>query len=175
MGDNHGHSVEHYVRIWKILVGLLVLSVVGPFVGDAIREAGYVQPALLVTLSTAFGIAFYKAYLVAKHFMHLDIEKPIVWYFLTTCLAFMVLFFAGVATDVMNHSGHNWVNNAAKAEVARGLAAGDGHHGGGHHGGDAGHGADNGHHGADDGHGADHAHDADGGHGPEHKEADDHH
>jgi caa(3)-type oxidase subunit IV len=170
MGDNNGHSAEHYVHIWKILVGLLVASVVGPFIGDAIREAGYVTPALVVTLTTAFGIAFYKAFLVAKHFMHLDVEKPIVWYFLTTCLAFMVLFFAAVAPDVMNHTGSNWVNKAAKAEVARGLAAGDGHHGGGHHGGDAGHGADGHEAGHDAGHGHDDGHGA-AGHDAEHKEA----
>jgi caa(3)-type oxidase subunit IV len=155
MSDNHGHGVEHYVRIWKILVVLLVCSVIGPFIGDWIREGGNETLAVVVTLITAFGIAFYKAYLVAKNFMHLNIEKPIVWYFLTTALAFMVLFFAGVSADVMNHTGSNWVNKAAKAEVARGLAAGSGHHGAAGH--DEGHGAEG--HGAE-GHGADGHHDA---------------
>ena len=163
-----GHSVHHYVKIWAILCCLLVVSVIGPLVGDVIRESNATL-ALWVTLITAFGIAFYKAYLVAKHFMHLDVEKPIVWYFLITALAFMVLFFAGVAPDVMNHEGSNWVNHAAKAEVARGMAAGSGHHGddhgahGGEHGADA-HGTDDGHgHGKDDAHGKDdgHGHGAD--------------
>ena len=49
----------------------------------------------IFVLVTAFGIAFVKAYLVAAKFMHLDVEKPFVWYLLTTCLVFMVLFFMG--------------------------------------------------------------------------------
>ena len=32
----------------------------------------------VVMLITAFGVALVKAYLVAKNFMHLDVEKPIV-------------------------------------------------------------------------------------------------
>jgi caa(3)-type oxidase subunit IV len=133
-----GHSVQHYVKIWALLCGLLVISVIGPFVGEA-------TGLYVITLVTAFGIAFYKAYLVAKNFMHLDVEKPIVWYFLATAIAFMVLFFAGVAPDVMNHDGSNWTHKSAKAEVARGLAAGSGHGGdhdnapGAEHGTDAGH------------------------------------
>ena len=54
-------------RIGQILLGLLIVSVVGPMAG--IRA---------LTLVTAFGIALVKAYMVAKNFMHLDVEKPIV-------------------------------------------------------------------------------------------------
>ena len=59
-----GHH-RNYVKIWAILLGLLIISVLGPMLG--IR---------LVTIITAFGIALVKAYLVAKNFMHLDVEKP---------------------------------------------------------------------------------------------------
>jgi hypothetical protein len=37
-----------------------------------------------------------------------------------TCLVFIVILFAGVAPDVMRHSGLNWENNAAKQAVESG-------------------------------------------------------
>ncbi|MBK8995656.1 MAG: cytochrome C oxidase subunit IV family protein [Myxococcales bacterium] len=112
-----GHHAEHhgdmfYVQIWAILVVLLVVSVVGPMLGHPI-----------LTLITAFGIALVKAYMVAKNFMHLAIERRYVVYMLVTMVAFMVLLFAGVAPDVMKHKGHNWKNEAAEQEVKRALEA----------------------------------------------------
>jgi caa(3)-type oxidase subunit IV len=76
---------------------LLVVSVAGP--SSAIP---------LITLITAFGIAVVKAYLVAKNFMHLNVQPRYVVYILGTTLVFMLLFFAGTAPDVMKHSGDNW-------------------------------------------------------------------
>ena len=97
----HAHAAEHahpnYVKIWAILVVLLGVSVAGPLIGIKI-----------VTLITAFGIAMVKAYLVAKNFMHLDVQPRYVVYILGTTLVFMLLFFAGAAPDVMKHSGDNW-------------------------------------------------------------------
>jgi caa(3)-type oxidase subunit IV len=113
---------RNYVKIWAILVALLVVSVLGPTLGIKI-----------VTLITAFGIALVKAYLVAKNFMHLDVEKRIVWYILATCLVFMVLFFAAVSPDVMKHEGTRWSNEAAAAAVESGLAEHGAEHGGEHH------------------------------------------
>ena len=91
------HAHTNYVKIWATLCVLLVVSIVGPLLG--IR---------LVTLITAFGIAFVKAFLVAKHFMHLDIEKRWVTYILVAMIAFMVVMFGGFAPDVMRHSGQRW-------------------------------------------------------------------
>ena len=133
----HAHGQSHYVKIWALLLVLLAISVIGPFLGPKISEltGGAVQ-AWVVTLVTAFGIALYKAYLVAANFMHLNIEKKYVNYMLLTMIAFMLLFFAGVAPDVMKHKGQHWENVAAEAEVQRGLQeneeAGQGH--GEHHG-----------------------------------------
>ncbi len=95
-GAAHGHH-RNYVKIWAILVGLLVVSVVGPMTGIRV-----------VMLITAFGIALVKAYMVAKNFMHLDVEKPIVHWALAIALAFMVMLFAGLSPDVMKHEGTNW-------------------------------------------------------------------
>jgi caa(3)-type oxidase subunit IV len=106
----------NYVKIWGILVVLLVVSVLGPML--EIR---------IITLIAAFGIALVKAYLVAKYFMHLDVEKPIVHFFLATALIFMVLLFAGVAPDVMNHEGRNWVNDSAE-NTYQSTDAGHGEH-----------------------------------------------
>ena len=88
---------RNYVKIWAILLALLVVSVAGPLVG--IR---------LLTLITAFGVALVKAYMVAKNFMHLDVEKRIVHWALLVALVFMVLLYAGVSPDVMQHQGQNW-------------------------------------------------------------------
>jgi caa(3)-type oxidase subunit IV len=91
------HSSQHYLKIWGILVVLLVVSVIGPM---------FEVQAL--TLITAFGIAVVKAYLVAKEFMHLGEAPKFITYLMATCLVFMLLFFAGVAPDVMKDDGDNW-------------------------------------------------------------------
>lgn len=96
--SDHAHAHHrNYVKIWAILLGLLVISVVGPMTGIRV-----------VMLITAFGVALVKAYMVAKNFMHLDIEKPIVHWVLAVALALMVLMFAGLAPDVMRDKGAHW-------------------------------------------------------------------
>jgi caa(3)-type oxidase subunit IV len=121
-GETHGSHGSHgghrnYVKIWAILLGLLVVSVTGPMLG-----------IYLVTVITAFGIALVKAYMVAKNFMHLDIEKPLVHWMLVAALALMVLLWAGVAPDVQKHEGQHW----KKPPVATAPAPAHGAHGGGH-------------------------------------------
>ena len=117
-GAEHAHAHANPVKVWAILCVLLVVSVVGPMA--EIR---------IVTLITAFGIAGVKAYLVAKHFLHLGAERRYIAYALAVSVAFMVLLFAGVAPDVMEHHGRNWKNVAAAKEVERALheAASDEH------------------------------------------------
>jgi caa(3)-type oxidase subunit IV len=100
--SEHAHAAPHahhtnYVKIWAILCGLLVVSVVGPML--EIR---------VVTLITAFGIAIVKAAMVANYFMHLNIEKRWVTWILVVMLAFMLVFFGGVAPDVLEHEGQQW-------------------------------------------------------------------
>ena len=125
-GDGHGHHEDHskhYIKIWGILLVLLVASVIGPFIG----EATHMQ---IITLLTAFGIAFVKAYLVIKHFMHLTVEKKYIGFLMLTMLAFMLVFVGGVSPGVMKHAGQRWTNDAAAAVVEKGLEeekAGGGH------------------------------------------------
>jgi len=92
------HEHPNYLKIWGILLVLLVISITGPFLGIKV-----------VTLITAFGVAIVKAYMVAKNFMHLDIERQYVIYLLVTMLVFVLLFFAGTSPDVMKWEGDNWV------------------------------------------------------------------
>lgn len=99
---DHGHSTKYYVKIWAVLMVLLFVSVAGPMLGNKI-----------ITLITAFGIAFVKATMVAAYFMHLNIEKKYISYILLTMLVAMGLFFIAVAPDVMNADGRNWTNQAS--------------------------------------------------------------
>ncbi len=107
-GDSH--SPAHYKKIYAALLVLLCISVAGPFL-----EIQW------VTLVTAFGIACVKAYLVAKHFMHVDVPPKFVMMFVGAALTIMFLFFFAIAPDVMSHDGANWENVAAKQETARAL------------------------------------------------------
>jgi caa(3)-type oxidase subunit IV len=108
--------VQHpnYVKIWAILVVLLLVSVLGSM--SHVRE---------VVLIAAFGVAVVKAYLVAKNFMHVNVEKRWVPYLLIMCLLFIAILFAGVAPDVMRHSGLHWTKNPAdrSAPSTAGAAA----------------------------------------------------
>ncbi len=132
--EEHDHGQAHYVKIWAVLLVLLVISILGPIVAPHI-EVGFMK-AWMWTIIFAFGIAVVKAYLVAANFMHLNVEKKYISYMLATMLMFMLLFFAGVAPDVMKHDGQNWENVSAKAEIERALTeqgeAGHAEHGAGH-------------------------------------------
>ena len=117
MSEEHTHH-GNYVKIWAILVVLLAVSVAGPMLEIQV-----------VTLMTAFGIAFVKAYLVIVNFMHIGAAKRFVPYLFVTSLLFMLLFFAGVAPDVMKPSGSNWVKPAWLETAAQSAEEGDhGHH-----------------------------------------------
>lgn len=104
--EQHHHGPLFYVKIWAILLGLLIISVVGPEFG-----------IMWLTLVTAFGIAIVKAIMVAKHFMHLNTERRFVSYMLLAMVIFSFLFFAGVAADVMKTSGERWHNVAAEKHI----------------------------------------------------------
>ena len=114
MSEEHHEHHEHppYVKIWAILLALLVVSVLGPELG--IRW---------VTLLTAFGIAIVKAYMVAKNFMHVNIEPKFITYLLLTGVLFMFLFFAGTAPDVMKAEGTNWEKASWMAEASAAAEA----------------------------------------------------
>ncbi len=125
--EGSGFFGNHYVRIYLLLLGLLVVSILGPVVGGTIdRQVEIfglqIGLGLALTLVTAFGIAVWKASLVIKHFMHLSIERPIAKIFLAASVLLLALFWGGVAPDIQLHEGRMWENLDAKAAVARGIS-----------------------------------------------------
>lgn len=117
--EEHGHGTGHYFKIYVTLLVLFIISVIGP-------EVGEFTGLRWITLVTAFGIAIWKARLVVNEFMHLNVEKRIMKWLLTTSLILMVLMVAGISPDVLNHRGNNWENLAAQAAVERGLGGYEG-------------------------------------------------
>lgn len=115
--DSHAHPAG-YVKIWALLLALLVVSVAGPML-----------EVKIITLITAFGIAIVKAYLVAKHFMHINLEQRFITYTMLTVLVFVLLFFAATSPDVMKDDGTNWEKPSWKLPAAAAPAA---EHGGAH-------------------------------------------
>jgi caa(3)-type oxidase subunit IV len=104
MSEDHEHSHTDYWKIYKWLVVLFLISVAGPWLAPGIK---------VIVLLTAFGIALVKAMLVVSNFMHLNVEKKFVWFLFLACLFILLVFFAGVAPDVLNKSGNNWVSDSA--------------------------------------------------------------
>ena len=104
---SEAHAHPNYVKVYWTLLALLCVSVVGPMFGIK-----------AVTLITAFGVAAYKAYLVAKNFMHINIERPFISYLVLTMVVFIFLFFAGSAPDVMKAEGTRWVKPSWVAGTA---------------------------------------------------------
>jgi caa(3)-type oxidase subunit IV len=121
-GGHGAHPVHrNYLKIWGILVLLLGVSVAGPF--------AHVRT---ITLVTAFGVALVKAYMVAKNFMHLDVEKRIIHWLLAVVLMLMVLLFSGLSPDVMKDKGRNWQKDAGfhpRLYIGPDSAAGEHGHG----------------------------------------------
>lgn len=111
MSEEHEHSHPDYWKIYKWLVVLFLISVAGPALFPEIKT---------IVLLTAFGIAVVKALMVVSNFMHLNIEKHLIWYLFLACLILLLVFFAGVAPDVLNKSGNNWVADSAMAATHHG-------------------------------------------------------
>ena len=102
MSEEHAeHHGPSYFKTYVTLMVLMFVSLIGAWIG---KEVGI----LAITLVSAFGIALIKAYLVASRFMHLNIEKRYIVYMLTTCLAFMFLFYSAIAPDIQRNTGTNW-------------------------------------------------------------------
>ena len=112
--DAHGH-VAHpsYFKIWAILTALLVVSVTGTLLHLPIPTN--------ITVTVAFTVAVIKAYMVARYFMHINIEKKYVAYLVGAMLMLMFLMVGAVSPDVLKHEGANWKNKAAADWVEKGL------------------------------------------------------
>lgn len=130
-----GHNHPSYLKIYFTLVILFIISVLGPELAEILGLEGVSRVVLV--LSTAFGIAIWKAYLVCAYFMHLKVEKIYAPYILLACLSLLFVFFFGTATDAMFANGHNWVKEYSEEDAAAEVIARDSH--GEHHEDDHGH------------------------------------
>ena len=111
----HGaHAHPSYVKVWAILTVLLIISVSGTLLGLNIPT--------VVTVGVAFTVALIKAYMIAKYFMHINIEKKYVMYLVGSMVVLMLLLVGAVSPDVMHHDGANWHNQAAADTVKKGMA-----------------------------------------------------
>lgn len=97
--NSESHSVEHYFKIWAVVLALFVISVTVAQISDN-------RPLVLMT---AFGIAIVQAFLVASYFMHLNEEHSYVLYLLLSMVLVLMTFYVGSIEDVGHTLGLNWV------------------------------------------------------------------
>ena len=109
MSDNTEHAHIDYWKIYKWLLLLFAISVLGPALFPSIK---------FIVLLTAFGIAIIKALLVAGNFMHLNVERKYIWHLFLICLVFLLVLFAGTASDILNKHGNNWVRQGFRGVAA---------------------------------------------------------
>ena len=86
MSNDMNHHIQVYKKVFIMLLILTVLTV----------AASYVEFGGIAWLAIGVGlaIAFFKGYLVAANFMHLNNEKStIYWTLIMTVVFFIVLFF----------------------------------------------------------------------------------
>ena len=110
--DHHDHP--DYKKIYYVLLALLIVSIFGPELVKNIENRILVVTVVLVT---AFVVAVIKAGMVAAWFMHLAIEQKIVWYLMAIVLLCMLIFFAGVAPDILNAEGANWEHTRTVGKI----------------------------------------------------------
>jgi caa(3)-type oxidase subunit IV len=83
-------SIRHYVVIWAVLVGALLVSLLLGLLGHA-----------TLAVAAIFTIALVKAYLVAAHFMHIKLEPRFVKVILLGALAVVTILYFGLVPDIV--------------------------------------------------------------------------
>lgn len=86
-----------YIIIWVVLVVLFAASI-----------SFNLFTSVVVGVVFAFFIAIVKATMVAAWFMHLNLESRWVYIMLGGALLIVLIFWMGVAPDVMEREGTNW-------------------------------------------------------------------
>ena len=85
MSNDMNHHIKVYKKVFIMLLILTVLTVV----------ASYFEFGGIVWLAVGVGlaIAFFKGYLVAANFMHLNNEKSTIYWTLAMTVAFFIVLF----------------------------------------------------------------------------------
>ncbi len=89
---SNAHS-RHYLMIWFWLLALVILAV------GAASLLPKTQAMALI-----FSIAIIKAFLVARHYMHLKNEKALFYAIALVPLAFVIIFLFGLFPDFVYHA-----------------------------------------------------------------------
>ena len=91
VSDNISKQVIKYWKIFALLLFCTVLTVLAVYVDFDVE--GSIAGGIFVGLT----IAVFKGYLVAYNFMHLNDEKPMIyWTILVTLVFFLILLFIPV-------------------------------------------------------------------------------
>lgn len=85
------HS-RHHLTIWFWLMALVILSVAAASVLPKLQAIGLI-----------FLIAIVKAFLVARHYMHLKNERAIIYAIALVPVVFVVIFLFGLFPDFVYH------------------------------------------------------------------------
>jgi caa(3)-type oxidase subunit IV len=88
---SNAHS-RHYLTIWFWLMAMVILSVA------AASALPKLQAMMLI-----FSVAIVKAFLVARHYMHLRHERAIIYAIALVPLVFVVIFLIGLFPDFVYH------------------------------------------------------------------------
>jgi len=88
---SNAHS-RHYLTIWYWLMALVVMSV----------AAASLLPKLPAVI-LIFTVAILKALLVARNYMHLKFESPLIYAIALVPLAFIVILLFGLFPDFVYH------------------------------------------------------------------------
>jgi caa(3)-type oxidase subunit IV len=89
---SNAHS-RHYLIVWFWLLALVIFSV----------AAASVLPKVQA-MALIFSIAIIKAFLVARHYMHLKNEKALIYAIALVPLAFVIIFLFGLFPDFVYHT-----------------------------------------------------------------------
>jgi len=95
MGNEASNGKSSLIKIWALLVVMLIVNIV------VSKATGL----LVVT----FAIPTVMAGIALAYFMHLNVEKKIVWGVMTASVIAIAGLFFGMAPDILNNEGTNWV------------------------------------------------------------------
>jgi heme/copper-type cytochrome/quinol oxidase subunit 4 len=94
MGNDASNGKSSLIKIWATLVVMLIINVV------VSKLTGIL--VITIVLATAMaGIAL-------AYFMHLNVEKKMVWAVMTASVIAIVGLFVGMAPDILKNDGINW-------------------------------------------------------------------
>ena len=118
---NVEHGTNYYVRIYAILVAsVAAVFLLGTFVFHG---------NFFIVIGAALVVAIFKS----AYFMHLNVEKKWIWFFLITALLCLIGFYIGTARDIQLDSGLSWkrcnaINEQNRVRIAEQTEMAAEHH-----------------------------------------------